>query len=179
MHQCTSFLVRDKKLKALPRSPIFWCHCLFCPAYSYDFKSFRCIFYRERSAALVACEVRSSRIRCEHQKPWPFAASANEQLQVISQILPRVIAQHTTPSCSGSSPTWHRCQAVPVWELVFISTLKFTHFHAAQRTASIILKLMALVFQKETVTLGLFSSGSLLFLPELWANVFRETEGFT
>lgn len=76
---------------------------ILCPAY-YGPKSFRCIFYRERSAALVASVVRSSRIRCEQQEPWHFAASANEQLQVTSQI-PRVTAQHT-PSCSGSSPTW-------------------------------------------------------------------------
>lgn len=101
-----------------------------------------------------------------------------------SQILTQdhYIAHNTILLWVLSNLAWrpgHRCQTVPGWELVFISTFKFTHFHAVQRTASIILKLMALVFQKEAVTLGLFSSGSLLFLPELWANAFRETEGFT
>lgn len=59
-----------------------------------------------------------------------------------------------------------------------MSTPKFTHFHAVQRTASIILKLMALVFQKETVTLGLFSSGSLLFFARVLSQCLQRNRGF-
>lgn len=47
-------------------------------------------------------------------------------------------------------------------------------FSAAQRAASVTLKIHVLIFKQERAALGLLSTESGLPCPELWADMFKE-----
>lgn len=79
---------------------------------------------------------RSRRIRCEHQKPWPFPASANEQLQVTSLVLVWAHSLANTALLPWVVPD-PACES-PGGLAMDVGLRPGCSFSAAQRAASII-----------------------------------------
>lgn len=118
---------------------------------------------------------RGSRIRCEHQKPWPSPASANEQLQATFLILVQAHILSKTallawiipnPACDSPGGL---DKGVGLWD--------GCAFSAAQRAASVILKFTFWSSNREC-NLGAPFLRVRASLPELWADVFKEARGF-
>lgn len=102
---------------------------------------------------------RSSRIRCEHQKHCPFPASANKQLQATFPVLSQAHILANTALLAWVIPD--PAHESPRGLGIGVGLRPGCAFSAAQRAAFIILKSVVLIFEQETVTLGLLSSGSL------------------